>query len=304
MEAFGHTETRIEAGGYVAEVSTVGASLRSLTYRGRDLVVPFGPTEIRPMYRGAVLVPWPGRVAGGSYEFDGARYQLDLSEPARMNALHGLVCWAPFEVDGQDDTSIRLRYLMPASTGYPWMLDVEVGYSLSAEGLTWTVEATNLSDRAAPIGLGVHPYFLAGPGPVEGWTLTIPVQTRFDVDEAMIPYDLQFVDGTEYDLRRPTPVARLPLDDTFTDLDYDGNREVRAVLVDADGVGVMCRWDEQDCMWVQVFALDLDEPPPARRAVAIEPMTNPPNDFNSDRFISPVQPGWSKSMSVTISALT
>ncbi|MBN9172669.1 MAG: galactose mutarotase, partial [Microbacterium sp.] len=52
----------LRAGDYEAVVSSVGASLRSLTYGGRDLVLSYGADEVRPQYRGATLVPWPNRV--------------------------------------------------------------------------------------------------------------------------------------------------------------------------------------------------------------------------------------------------
>ncbi|MCU1444697.1 MAG: galactose mutarotase, partial [Cryobacterium sp.] len=61
----------ISHGGYSATIASVGASLRLLTWNGRDLVVPFAADEVRPGYRGAVLAPWPNRVVDGSYTFDG-----------------------------------------------------------------------------------------------------------------------------------------------------------------------------------------------------------------------------------------
>ena len=78
------------AHGYEAVIASVGASLRSLTYEGRDLVVPFDADEVRPAYRGATLAPWPNRVVDGRYTFGGVEQQLPLTEPARGHALHGL----------------------------------------------------------------------------------------------------------------------------------------------------------------------------------------------------------------------
>ena len=61
----------LRAGEYDAIVASVGASLRSLTYRGRDLVVPFDADELRPGFRGATLAPWPNRIVDGRYTFGG-----------------------------------------------------------------------------------------------------------------------------------------------------------------------------------------------------------------------------------------
>ena len=51
------TQYTITAGDYEATIASVGATLRSLTYRGRDLVVPFEPDIVRPFFRGATLAP-------------------------------------------------------------------------------------------------------------------------------------------------------------------------------------------------------------------------------------------------------
>ena len=79
-------------------MASVGASLRTLSYDGRDLVLPFGADELRPAYRGMTLAPWPNRIVDGRYAFRGAGLQLPLTEPARSHALHGLVGWLDFEV--------------------------------------------------------------------------------------------------------------------------------------------------------------------------------------------------------------
>src|SRR3954454_2000366 len=51
----------LRAGAATAVVTEVGGGLRSLRVDGRDLVAGFGPDELRPVYRGSVLAPWPNR---------------------------------------------------------------------------------------------------------------------------------------------------------------------------------------------------------------------------------------------------
>ena len=91
---------RLRAGRYAAEVVQTGATLRVLTIDDRDLILPFGLDEVRPHMRGAVMVPWPGRIEDGRYTFDGEDHQLPLTEPASSTAIHGLMCWAPFTAGG------------------------------------------------------------------------------------------------------------------------------------------------------------------------------------------------------------
>ena len=42
-------------------------------------------------------MPWPNRITDGQYERDGRSQQLALTEPARHNAIHGLVRWATLD---------------------------------------------------------------------------------------------------------------------------------------------------------------------------------------------------------------
>lgn len=41
--------------------------------------------------------------------------------------------------------------------GYPFLLDVQVEYTISEAGLTVTTTATNLGDGPCPYGAGQHP---------------------------------------------------------------------------------------------------------------------------------------------------
>src|SRR5690348_5878666 len=84
----------ISAGDYRATVTELGGGLRELTYRGQPLITGYQPDELPPAGAGQLLAPWPNRIDGGRYEFAGASYQLELSEAARGNAIHGLTRWA------------------------------------------------------------------------------------------------------------------------------------------------------------------------------------------------------------------
>src|SRR5216683_5516531 len=98
----------ISAGGYRAAVTELGAGLRQLTYRGRPVISEYGPDELPPAAAGQLLAPWPNRIDHSRYEFDGASYQLELSEAARGNAIHGLTRWANWQPAGHTSDEIAL----------------------------------------------------------------------------------------------------------------------------------------------------------------------------------------------------
>ncbi|RLV50245.1 aldose epimerase [Nocardioides mangrovicus] len=279
----------ISSDGYEATITSVGATLRSLTHHGRDLVLGFAEDEMCSGGRGQTLLPWPNRLRDGAYTWDGHDQQLPLSEPARHNASHGLVRWCWFRPLAQDETSVELVYRLAAQPGYPWSLDVSVRYAVGADGLAVTVTVLNLAASAAPFAYGAHPYLTLGV-PVDELTLALPGASRLTVDERKLPTGVQDVEGTPYDLRAGRELGELLLDDAFRRTGTDGVR-----LSDASGHGVEL-WADEAFGWFQAYTGD-DQPALARRAVAVEPMTAPPDAFGSGADVIRLEPetSWSAS---------
>jgi aldose 1-epimerase len=288
--------------GYEAVVTEVGASLRRLSYDGRDLVVGWSADEMMPAHRGALLAPWPNRIADGRYQApDGAGLQLPLSEPKRHNAIHGLVSWAAWRLVARTEASVVLAHRLHPQTGYPFLLELSATYALGPDGLTCSVQATNLGGAVAPYGCAPHPYLVAGPGRVDDWTLEVPATRVLEVTEdRMLPVQVVDVEGTRYDYRVPHRIGDAFLDHAYTGLRRDdaGAASVRAL--GADGSGVEVRFGP-DCPWVQVHTADRPEKPEVSRiGLAVEPMTCPPDAFNSGVDLVRLEPGESHSASWTI----
>ena len=92
----------IALGDQQAVIVEVGGGLRSYSVGGRELVDGYGAHEMSTSGGGQVLIPWPNRLEGGSYEFGGTYYQLPLNEPERHNAIHGLVRWTAWNVAARE----------------------------------------------------------------------------------------------------------------------------------------------------------------------------------------------------------
>lgn len=275
------TQYEIAAGDYRATVVETGAGLRTLTHRDVPLIVSYDADEVCPRGRGQLLLPWPNRIDGGRYRFDGAQRQLALSEPSAGNAIHGLTRWAPWRLDAHAADRVRLGYRLPAQTGYPFRLDLTVEYRLTAaDGLSVTVTAVNTGGRPAPYGAGAHPYLTVG-APVAACTISVPADTRLLADERGIPTGSQPVDGTPFDFRHPRAPGDLLIDHAFTGLERDGDGLVRARLAHGDRSVVL--WADAHHGWLQVFTGDPD-------ALAVEPMICPPNAYVTGTDLTVLEP--------------
>ncbi|GIT81582.1 galactose mutarotase [Leifsonia sp. LS1] len=300
------THFGLSAGDYHATIASVGASLRTLEHKGRALVVPFEADEVRPAYRGATLAPWPNRVVDGKYTFEGVEQQLPLTEPDRGHALHGLATWLDFAAVDRSGSSVTFAATIEAQAGYPHRVEVSVAFSLDECGLRTEVTATNTGPTAAPWGTGPHPYLVAGDGRVDDWTLRLPADTVLSVDpERLIPIDLTSVetegDGA-FDFRAERRIGDTFIDHAFTGLTRDADGLATVALRAADGTGVEMVWDEA-CPWVQIHTADQPDPALDRLGLAVEPMTCPPDAFNSGTDLIVLRPGASTTASWTIRTL-
>ncbi|MGH3159738.1 MAG: aldose epimerase, partial [Streptosporangiaceae bacterium] len=169
------TQHAIRAGDYTATVTELGAGLRELSRHGRALLAGYEVGQLPPSGAGQLLAPWPNRVDGGRYSVDSRHFQLDLSEPAAGNAIHGLTRWANWTVDEHREDHVRLRHVLLGRPGYPFCLNIEAEYRLDAEdGLRLEVTARNDGSTCAPWGTGSHPYLTAGTEVVDECELTLP----------------------------------------------------------------------------------------------------------------------------------
>ena len=283
----------ISGHGYRAVVTECGASLRLLEYDGRPLVLGWPEDQQSASGRGQLLAPWPNRIRDGRYSFDGQDLRLPLSEPSRGNASHGLGRWAAWSLEERTEQSVSLVLRLMAQPGYPWTLDLQVLYDLSADGLTVSVTATNLSGSPAPYALGAHPYLTTGSGPVDGWELTLPCDTRLLVDEQLVPTGKESVADTDLDFRMARPIRSASLDTAFTGLTRGPEGRAEVLVHDpATGVGTVL-WMDARHGWVQLFTGDA-LPAHARESLAVEPMTAPPNAFNTGEDLVVLTPAGSE----------
>ena len=176
-------------------------------------------------------------------------------------------------------------------TGYPFTVDVRVAYELGEAGLVVATTATNVGERACPYGAGQHPYLSPGPGLIDDCTLQLGAGTRIMTEnERQLPTGTASVAGTELDFRTGRRLGDLRLDDPFTDLERDGDGRAWVRLVAPDGYRVEL-WVDEHHPIVELYTGDTLAPARRRRGLGAEPMTCPPNAFQTGEGLTRLEPG-------------
>jgi aldose 1-epimerase len=272
-----------------AVIVEVAASIREFRIGGVELTEPYAEFSTPPFGDGIVLVPWPNRVEDGVWKLDGETQQLDITEPDKHNAIHGLLRYTPYRLLARTDDSVTQGATVFPQPGYPFLLETSVRHELTDDGMTVTHRITNESDLPAPVAIGTHPFFQLGDVATEDLTLTVHAGSRFPVDERLNPSAEIAVDGTDYDLRAGRKVADLNLDDAFGDVKPVD--QVTAVLTAPDGRSVAL-WQDESFPYVQIFTTrKFPRGTNFVTAIAMEPMTAPANAFNSGQSLKWLNPG-------------
>ncbi|MGO9489561.1 MAG: aldose 1-epimerase family protein [Solirubrobacteraceae bacterium] len=281
----------ISSGAQRATIVEVGGGIRAYSVSGRDVLEPYDIEQMCDGAHGAVLIPWPNRVGDGRYSFDGSEHQLDLSEPVRHNAIHGLLRWVPWRALEHDADRLVMGTRLHPRPGYPFDLDVTVEYQLGAPGLTVATTARNLGALSCPYGAGQHPYLSPGSAPLDDCVLQLQAGTLIVTDpDRGLPCGSSPVQGGPLDFATPRRLGEVQIDDPFTDLRRDGEGRARARLTAPDGSCVEL-WVDQRHTVLQVFTGDTLTPERRRSGLAVEPMTCPPDAFRSGQDLIRLGPG-------------
>jgi aldose 1-epimerase len=275
-----------------ATVVEVGGGIRTYRVGQRDVLHPYPVDAMSDGAHGAPLVPWPNRLADGRYGYE---YQVALTEPEKHNAIHGFLRWRPWQPVTRGDDRITMAAVLHPLQGYPFALDVQVEYRLGPQGLAVTTTTVNAGESAAPYGCGQHPYLSPGPGGLDSCTLTLDAATRVTTDpDRQLPTGTEPVEGTPFDFREGLPLKGLECDFAFTDLGRGEDGRAVARLQGGDGATTEL-WSDRSYRYLEVYTADTLAPERRRGGLGVEPMTCPPDAFNSGTDLIRLEPGASSS---------
>lgn len=282
----------IRCGRQRAVLTEVGGALRDYRWDSRPLIDGYGAEEMCTGARGQPLIPWPNRIRSGRYVWRGESMQLDLSEPEKGGAIHGLTRWANWEVLEQADDRVSFVYTLHACQGWSWVLDCRLDYQLAEEGLTVRTRALNRSPEPCPYGTGAHPYLSPGAPVIDSAFAQVPARTYLPVDEAGIPKGFEQVEGTHYDLQTLQQVGGRSIDVAYTELTRDGDGRARVKLLLPDRSAGVALWVDESYPYIEIFTGDsLPQSGRRRTGLGVEPMTCAPDAFNSGEGLIVLEPG-------------
>jgi aldose 1-epimerase len=266
-------------------VLAVGANVHRFRTRvdGRDVEMlapaPDAATlrERPTRFGSAPLFPYPGRIEGGRFTFEGRQIQLPTGPDG--NAIHGFARARPFRL--RDQGPARVVAELSTEDGVPpeeWPFPTRLTLTVSLEGgaLRVASQVTNLGPQPMPFGLGFHPYFPASPEH-EVW---IEADERWEQAGQGLPTGQIESLGPDGGLRRPTalrdipPQIRMPEGDVRNLLFRRRAGGIRAGVRDRRA-GYEVELTCSDGFGAMVFFTPVQPP-----VVSLEPHTCVPNAFN------------------------
>lgn len=238
-------------------------------------------------FRSAKCSPWPCRLAGGSYNFQGQHLQVQRLF-TDGSALHGLLFDQAFEVAEEwvddDSASVLLTHNYNGyDPGYPFHFRCEAQYTLYGGGLL-KVETTitNLHSTDIPIADGWHPYFELG-GLVNDWQLYINAQSLVEFDDKLIPTG-KTIPFDQF--KQPEAIGQTRLDNCFL---LSPGASPACTLYNPHNQVKVSFLPDASYPYLQVFI------PDHRESIAIENISAAPDCFNNGMGLLILPPGQSTS---------
>lgn len=286
---------QINNGAFEATIESFGAALIKLSGDGFELIEP----DTKPgLYAGTVLAPWPNRIKDGRYLFSGEEFHVPINETSKSNALHGLVAEVDWKVIDKSESKITFQTILDSSDIYPGKLKLTTTYEIKENKCQIEISAENIGSKPAPYGVSIHTYLVAGGGQkVDELQLQLPSHQYLEVDkERLLPIEVKSVEGTDFDFRKPKKIANTFIDHAFR---YSPDFDRQVSLINNDGRAVIMKFDSET-KWIQIHTADRTGGTDSRMALAVEPMTCPPDAFNSKEDLIVLAPGQSHRFTCSI----
>ena len=266
-------EFRADVDGEIVDVIDAPADFSAGTHRPSGYGIP-------------ILFPYPNRISGGRFTWDGLEYELPdnvVGFDGTGNAIHGFCLDRPWRVTACSDHfavgEFRLSVDAPERLPF-WPTDflIEIRYELRGPNLRADVRIINPSGKPLPWGFGTHPYFrvpLSSASEAGQCLIEAPAAAQWELADCL-PTGKQFAVPSEKDLREGVYFGETKLDDVYTLLSPGDDALECSVIDEQAGLQILQRCDP-------VFREIVAYTPPGRNSVCLEPYTCVTDAINLQR---------------------
>jgi aldose 1-epimerase len=247
--------------------------------------------EMGRSFKSPKLSPFPCRIAGATYTFEGETYTFKNGF-ADGTAIHGLLYNKVFTIVGEEadntSASLTMEYVYEKDDpAYPHLYSCRVKYALHPGSLLEVeTTVTNQGSSTLPIADGWHPYFQLG-GKADDWRLQFHSAAIVEFNEQLIP--------TGHLLPYATFNESRPVGDTFLDncfvLRPEALHPAAELANTVNGLKVSF-YPDASYPYLQIYT------PPSRQSIAIENLSGAPDCFNNKMGLSLLLPGHSQTFTV------
>src|SRR5262245_28918836 len=185
-----------------------------------------------------LLFPFPGRIGGAIYRFEGREYQLEPGD-AFGNAIHGFVFNRPWRVIDQTNSKVAGEFQASVDDKsilerWPSDFRIQVSYEVRGRELLSNISYSNTGSALLPCGFATHAYFrlsLTEGGDVAKTVVTVPAKKIWEL-ERMVPTGKILAASANECLAGRLPLADHKFDTAFTEVIPDADGFIRTTLVD------------------------------------------------------------------------
>ena len=299
-----------ETGEYAFILPYLGGTINNLTLKNNDKLIDIvegyksaeeAAKTQATSFKGSNLFPYPNRIRDGKYSHLGQQYQFNIDFAEENTSIHGLVYDKEFELISKENGDVHCSLVILYSpkelpAAYPFKYTLEVEYRWIKYALfECTSKVTNHSETDIPVGIGWHPYMVAGSDKVDDLWVQFPSQQIIEVDKRNIPTGSS-KNFTEFN--QLTQLGATAFDNCFVLNTETSPAEI--VLFNKKtnfGYKIWQETGDRKYNYLQVYT------PPTRRSIAFEPMTCIPDAFNNKKGLISLPPGKSVSVKWGISPL-
>ncbi len=257
---------KLKNGNLTAEISEIGAELRSLKKNDCEYIWNADPAVWA--HSAPILFPIISSMKDDSYVLDGVTYTMPK---------HGFVIGKKFNVTHATDTEVTLLYTHDKQTltHFPFEFELRVIFTLSADELKIEYVVKNLTDKVMYFSVGAHEAYSTPEG-IEAYDVVFP----FDEDLDTLLLSGRYLSRDTLSVGKST--RTLPLKEKYFKLDtlmFKGLKSRSLTLKSRTG-GRNVRIDFPHCDYLAIWHV------PNAAYVCIEPWSGLPDYEDGDQDVT------------------